>query len=48
MENGLVGYIDCDTLKQLFRLDRKFKRIMQRNFFRSLLDIIKPVVPMLR
>jgi hypothetical protein len=47
MEMGLVGYIEYTTLRTLFHIDKRFGRVMRRNFFKSLLDSVKPYLPML-
>ena len=47
LEAALVGYLEPDAVKLLFQLDKRLRRVLQRNFLKTVLDSVRSVVPML-
>ena len=43
----MIGYIDYETLQLFSQKERRFKRVIQRNFFKGLLNTVRSVIPML-
>lgn len=43
----MVGYLEPEAVKAMFQLDKRLRRVLQRNFLKSVLDSVRPVVPML-
>lgn len=47
MEAGLIGFIDYETLQLFCMKEKRFRRVIQRNFFKGLLNTVRSVIPML-
>lgn len=45
---SVIGYLDLHTLDVLFSVDRRFNRVLQRNYFMIVMNWLKPIVPFLR